>query len=139
MALPLSFSPVSCELLPHRIGLPLCPRSDFEFQCASQVIKGNLNPVFNTVMVFPNRTACSQTHFDLQFKCCTHQTHTNTAGDFTGLTARVWDKHRFRPDKHMGQVTVKFNVAKLQARHLLRMLVCVCTCVCALHVLVRVG
>lgn len=34
--------------------------------------------------------------------------------DFTGLTARVWDRHRFRPDKHMGQVTVKFNTAKLQ-------------------------
>lgn len=31
----------------------------------------------------------------------------------TGLRVRVWDKHRFRADKFMGQLTIKFNPAKL--------------------------
>lgn len=51
----------------------------------TDVIKSNLNPTWNQSLEFSVTLACN------------------------GLKVRVWDKHKFRSDKFMGQATIKFN------------------------------
>jgi len=39
----------------------------------------------------------------------------NVGSSFSGLKLRCWDKHKFRSDKFMGQVTIKFNTQLLSS------------------------
>ena len=39
----------------------------------------------------------------------------NVGSSFSGLKLRCWDKHKFRTDKFMGQVTIKFNTQLLSS------------------------
>jgi len=57
----------------------------------SKVIKGDLNPQWKEILEF------------------------QTDSSFTGLKLRCWDKHKFRSDKFLGQITIKFNTSLLSS------------------------
>jgi len=58
----------------------------------TKVIKGTLTPQWIQVLEF------------------------SVGANFAGLKLRVWDKHKFRSDKFMGQVTIKLNTALLSSK-----------------------
>eukprot|EP01119_Soliformovum_irregulare_P010969 TRINITY_DN2710_c0_g1_i1.p1 TRINITY_DN2710_c0_g1~~TRINITY_DN2710_c0_g1_i1.p1 ORF type:complete len:615 (-),score=204.72 TRINITY_DN2710_c0_g1_i1:16-1860(-) len=57
----------------------------------TKVIKGDLNPPWGHILEF------------------------SVGSTFSGIKLRVWDKRKFRGDKFMGQVTVKFNTEVMQS------------------------
>jgi len=58
----------------------------------TKVMKSELNPAWNELLEF-----------------------SNVGSTFTGMKLRCWDKHKFRSDKFLGQVTIKFNTALLSS------------------------
>eukprot|EP01114_Cavostelium_apophysatum_P013673 TRINITY_DN3364_c0_g1_i4.p1 TRINITY_DN3364_c0_g1~~TRINITY_DN3364_c0_g1_i4.p1 ORF type:complete len:545 (+),score=110.15 TRINITY_DN3364_c0_g1_i4:209-1636(+) len=57
----------------------------------TKVIKSTLDPTWNQLLEF------------------------SVGSNFSGLKLRCWDKHKFKADKFLGQVTIKFNTALLSS------------------------